>query len=281
MRIEDLDRGRSREELVQPILDDLNWLGLDWDEGTDVGGAFGPYRQSERLERHRRAFDRLREMGALYPCFCSRKDIAAAASAPQQPGDELRYPGICRALLAQEIERRLSAGARHAWRYRALPDSPTGFDDRVHGRWSSGEEGADDFVVWRSDGVPSYQLAVVVDDAEMEIDEVVRGDDLLPSALRQCLLFRSLGLATPRFGHVPLLRAPDGERLSKRHEGTTLRELRERGLSAESVVGRLAHALGLAGTVAPLRPEQLVAGFRLERLPPAPRGIVVDPSNWR
>jgi glutamyl-tRNA synthetase len=281
MRIEDLDRGRSRDALIQPILDDLRWLGLDWDEGGEIGGEYAPYRQSERIESHRQAFERLHEMSALYPCFCSRKDIAAAASAPQLPGEELRYPGSCRRLDPEVVERRLAAGERHAWRYRVPDDSPTAFEDRVHGHWSSGEEGVGDFVVWRSDGVPSYQLAVVVDDARMRINEVVRGDDLLSSTLRQCLLFRALDLPLPRFGHVPLLCGPDGQRLSKRHDGTTLRELRERGLEGRAVVGQLAHAVGLRQTPTALEPSELVSGFSLEDVPRLPGGVIVDPSGWR
>ncbi len=225
MRMEDLDRNRVGPGLAERILDDLRWLGLDWDEGPDCGGAHRPYEQWARLERYRAAFERLRGAGRLYPCFCSRRDIAAAASAPQSPGDELRYPGTCRGIEREQARQRIETGARHAWRFRVDPASRPSFDDLVHGPWGHDQtDSPGDFVVFRTDGVPAYQLAVVVDDAEMRIGEVVRGDDLLPSTARQLLLFDALGHPPPRFGHVPLLLGPDGVRLSKRHEGTTLRE---------------------------------------------------------
>jgi len=278
MRIEDLDRNRVRPGLEQRILEDLRWLGLDWDEGPDAGGENGPYGQWARLESYHAAFERLREAGRLYPCFCSRRDIASAASAPQQPGDELRYPGTCRALDGTEARRRVRAGVRHAWRFRVDPgEAPLEFDDLVHGRWVAPDgTPPGDFVVYRADAVPAYQLAVVVDDEAMGIDEVVRGDDLLPSTLRQLVLFHALGFEPPRFGHVPLLLGADGARLSKRHRGVTLAELREGGATAEQVVGTLAAALGLAANARPAQAADLIEGFRLERVAPRPEGIVLD-----
>jgi len=280
MRMEDLDRNRVRPGLAERILTDLEWLGLDWDEGAGRGGPHGPYDQGARHGIYRAAFERLLEMGRLYRCFCSRKDIAAAASAPQTPGEELRYPGTCDGLDAGEVRRRVEGGARHAWRFRVGPDERPVFDDRVWGRQGEAAEPAGDFVVWRSDEVPAYQLAVVVDDAEMRITEVVRGDDLLASTARQILLFEALGHPLPVFGHVPLLLGPDGVRLSKRHAGVTLRELRESGMAAEAVVGRLSGLLGLRPSSEPVAARGLVEGFALGLVRPAPEGIVVDPSGW-
>jgi glutamyl-tRNA synthetase len=278
MRVEDLDPARSRAELALHNLDDLAWLGLDWDEGPDCGGPYPPYDQGASAELYDGALARLKAASRVYPCFCSRKDIAAAASAPQTPGDEIVYPGTCRELPVEETRRRLEAGRRHAWRFR-VPASAPPFDDIVRGPWQSPATG--DFVVQRSDGVAAYQLAVVVDDQRMLIDEVVRGDDLLSSTARQRMLFEALGHASPRFGHVPLLLGTDGARLSKRHQGITLRELRGAGFRPAEIVGRLADLLGLSPTPAAVPADTLIEGFDLARLSPAPEGIVVDVADWR
>jgi glutamyl-tRNA synthetase len=277
LRIEDLDAPRTREGAVERCLADLTWLGLDWDEGPDRGGPFGPYVQSERRAGYEAAFAQLRAAGHVYPCFCSRRDAAAAASAPQEPGDEAFYSGRCRGLSREEATARIAAGRRHAWRFRVEGDGPA-FRDRVRGEVASRTLG--DFVVRRSDGIPAYQLAVVVDDAAMEIREVVRGNDLLASTPRQLLLYGALGLAPPDFGHVPLWLGPDGARLSKRHVGTSLHELRQAGLPPEALVGRMAHRLGLRETAEPCRPRELVSGFSLACLATLP-SIASDQSLSR
>ncbi len=270
MRVEDLDGPRVRPGLESQILEELRWLGLDWDEGPDVGGPSAPYRQSERLTTYAVALGRLREAGLVYPCFCSRAEIAAASQAPHGPSDEgPRYPGTCAALSVEESARR-SAARRPAWRFRATPDEVR-FEDLVHGMQEvdvAAQVG--DFVVARADGVPAYQLAVVVDDAAMAVTDVVRGDDLLPSTGRQLLLYRALGLAEPRFAHVPLVVGEDGERLAKRHGALSLGELRARGADPREVVGLLAELSGLAARGARCAPRDLVAGFRLAALPRGP-----------
>lgn len=278
MRMEDLDRARVQEGLAGRILEDLSWLGLDWDEGPDRPGPYAPYDQWSRRPLYDAAFEELLAAGRLYCCFCSRKDVAAAPSAPQAPADERRYPGTCRGLDPGEARRRVEAGERHAWRFRVEPGKSPVFADRVRGL--QGEGVPDDFVVRRSDGVPAYQLAVVLDDAAMKIGEVVRGDDLLSSTARQLLLYEALGHTPPSFAHVPLLLGADGVRLSKRHRGITLRELREAGFTAERIVGRLAFLLGLRPGPEPLVPRELVGGFALEQVRRAPHGIVVDPAAW-
>jgi glutamyl-tRNA synthetase len=270
MRVEDLDRPRVRPGLEARILDELRWLGLGWDEGPDLGGGFGPYRQSERGGRYRAALERLREAGLAYPCFCSRAEIAAAARAPHGPADEgPRYPGTCLGLSPGEAARRAAERAP-AWRLRVEPGE-VAFDDAVHGPCAFDVAGATgDFVVMRADGIAAYQLAVAVDDAAMEITEVVRGDDLLPSTARQLLLYRALGLTAPRFAHVPLVVGEDGERLAKRHGARSLGELREAGVAPEVVVGLLAASCGLAPAGARVAAAELVDGFAWGRVDKAP-----------
>jgi glutamyl-tRNA synthetase len=270
MRVEDLDGPRVRPGMEARLLDELRWLGLDWDEGPDVGGPAGPYRQSELGPRYAAALRSLQAAGLAFPCFCSRAEIAAAASAPHGPSDEgPRYPGTCHALTPEEVARRCVA-RKPAWRLRVEPGE-VAFLDGVHGRCAhdvARETG--DFVVMRADGIAAYQLAVAVDDAAMGITEVVRGDDLLPSTARQLLVYRALGLAPPAFAHVPLVVGEDGARLAKRHGALSLGELRQRGAAPEAVVGLLASLSGLCARGARRTPRDLVAGFRLDRIPRTP-----------
>ncbi len=281
LRVEDIDVPRVRPGAAERILDDLRWLGLDWDEGPDVSGPCAPYVQSERLDRYEAAFARLAAAGAVYPCFCSRKEIASSASAPQSPGDEVRYPGTCRRLGEDDAARRLGAGELRAWRFRVPGTADPGVDDLVRGPWRPAPPlPPGDFVVRRAAGTPSYQLAVAVDDAAMRITEVVRGDDLLPSAVRQRLVLEALAAPVPVFAHVPLLIGPDGARLSKRHEATAIADLRSAGLPADTITGRLARLLGLRDSAAPVLPADLLDGFSFSRLRPAPSGIPVDPREW-
>jgi glutamyl-tRNA synthetase len=265
LRVEDLDGPRVRPGLEARILAELRWLGLDWDEGPDVGGPLGPYRQSERMPRYGDALARLRASGLAYPCFCSRAEIAAVSQAPHGPADEgPRYPGTCSALSPDEVSRR-SASRRPAWRFR-VPPGKVAFTDGLHGKVEVDvSDAVGDFVIARSDGVPAYQLAVVVDDAAMQITDVVRGDDLLPSTGRQILLYRALGLSPPRFAHAPLVVGEDGARLAKRHGASSLGDLRERGADPPAVVALLAELSGIDAGPRPA-PRDLVPGFDIGRL---------------
>jgi glutamyl-tRNA synthetase len=274
MRMEDIDRARVRAGLAEQILADLRWLGLDWDEGPDCGGPHRPYDQSARMADHERAFERLRDDGRLYPCFCSRRDIAAAASAPQNPGDELRYPGTCRDLDPETARQRVDQGDRHAWRFRVCTDSPITFTDRVRGKIEQTPPG--DFVIRRTDAVYAYQLVVVEDDHRMQIAEVVRGNDLLTSTARQLLLLESLGYPPPAYAHVPLLVDSEGVRLSKRQQGITLRELRDQGKTPDELIGHLAHLLRLCPTAAPIPATALVDGFDITTLATVPTELIVE-----
>jgi glutamyl-tRNA synthetase len=235
LRIDDLDGARCRQEFRDAIVEDLHWFGLNWQEGPDVGGPFGPYGQSQCLERYRAAFDRLREAGHLFPCHCSRRDIRSALSAPHPMDEELPYPGTCRQRSATNHETR-GQPARVSWRFRVPDGEVIRFDDGAagHCEFVAGRDFGD-FVVWRSDDLPSYQLACVVDDAHMGITEVVRGADLLLSTARQILLFRALGWSEPAFFHCPLLTDEQGIRLAKRHDALSLRTLRGQGISPEQL----------------------------------------------
>lgn len=233
LRNEDLDPQRSQAEFVRAMIDDLQWLGIRWSEGPDCGGPFGPYAQSERRAHYLEAWRRLRDLGMIYPCTCSRKDLAQAASAPNDADDEPIYPGRCRSRTdaAQFVQ---PAGVN--WRFRVPDEAEISFTDLSLGeqRYSAGRDFGD-FLVWRRDDVPAYQLAVVVDDAAMQITEVVRGADLLKSTAWQLLLIRALGYATPEYFHGELVRDAAGMRLAKRQDGLSIRFLRHRGMSPESV----------------------------------------------
>jgi glutamyl-tRNA synthetase len=259
MRLEDIDGPRVVEGSAESLMQDLRWLGIDWDEGPDVGGAFGPYVQSERLDSYAAAIATLRERGAVYPCTCSRKDILEAASAPH--GDlGAVYPGTCRG----GVTRRDRPAAL---RLRVDEPAPS-FVDALHG--SRPAQSVDDFVLQRGDGVYAYQLAVVVDDVAMNITEVVRGDDLLSSTPRQLALYRALGAQAPEFLHVPLVLGLEGRRLSKREHAPSVAEYRAAGVSADRIVGLLGHTLGLVPEGVALSAAELVEAFDVERLPKQP-----------
>lgn len=247
LRVEDLDAARVLPDAEAALVADLRWLGIDWDEGPDCGGPSGPYRQSARRARYDAAIERLLSSGRAFPCACSRAEVAQAASAPHGPGDEgPRYTGTCRALPREEVERRArAAGRAPVIRFDGRAERVT-VADGVHGLVDPfGQEGVDDFVLRRADGVAAYQLAVVVDDGAMGIGEIVRGDDLLSSTPRQIALHRALGQAVPRFAHVPLLLDEGGERLAKRTRPVSLASLRDGGTPASEVVARLAASTGL------------------------------------
>ena len=241
LRDEDLDTSRARPEYAQAMIEDLRWFGFEWQEGPDLGGPFGPYRQSERQAIYLERFRRLREGGFLYPCRCSRQDVQRALGAPHAGDEEPVYPGTCRPASGEG-----STPVSHAeptrgegqvnWRFRVPDGEAITFEDAAQGSQSfvAGQDFGD-FIVWRHDEIPSYQLAVVADDAAMKITEVVRGVDLLVSTARQLLLYRALGLEAPAFHHCPLLLDEHGMRLAKRHDALSLRTLRERGRSPESL----------------------------------------------
>jgi len=255
LRNEDLDGARCKAEFADAMIEDLKWFGFDWQEGPDCGGPFGPYIQSQRRSHYVAAFEKLRKDGWIYPCVCSRKDVQRALQAPHQGEEEPVYPGTCRPKRAIEhrqslftekdvssvhgsrITHHASRVTHHAspnWRFLVPGGETISFADGHFGpqRYVAGKDFGD-FVVWRHDGIPAYQLAVVVDDAAMQITEVVRGADLLTSTARQILLYRALGFEPPAFFHCPLMTDETGVRLAKRHDTLSLRTFRQRGALPE------------------------------------------------
>ena len=234
-REEDIDPQRCKPEFAQAAIDDLKWFGCSWDEGPDHGGQFAPYRQSDRQGLFLDAWRRLKEAGYIYPCDKSRKDVARATQAPHADDEsEAIYPESWRPKLGTGEE--ATEPGETNWRFRVPNDREIIFDD---GRLGPCEfeclRDFGDFLVWRKDGVPSYELAVVVDDAAMDITEVVRGEDLLISTARQLLLYEALGLKPPEFYHTPLMVDTEGQRLAKRHRSLSLRELQQAGHSPEGL----------------------------------------------
>jgi glutamyl-tRNA synthetase len=249
MRMEDLDAERSKQIYADAALEDLRWLGIRWIEGPDRGGPFAPYVQSKRKALYLAAWRKLLRRGYLFPCRCSRKDLEAALGAPHEGGkmeqmdDEPIYPGTCRHLVghAPQLPGPTAAmdetpGATN-WRFRVPNGAAIEFEDRNLGpqRFVAGEDFGD-FLVWRRDGLPSYQLACVVDDAAMQITEVVRGADLLKSTARQILLNHALGFRDPAWFHCKLVVDHNGRRLAKRHDALSLRALRQRGLTPMNIL---------------------------------------------
>ena len=272
-RIEDLDPPRAVPGTAEAAMEDARWLGLDWDEGPEVEGPFAPYVQSERDAHYEAALDRLAEAERLFPCRVSRSDLREIASAPHGSSGLPPYPPKLRpkSLPAGWLARiRTKEDADAAFRFR-IHDETVRFEDRVQGTVEERvSETTGDFVLKRRDGLFAYQLAVVVDDLAMGITEVVRGTDLLDSTARQIQLIEALGGPVPDYAHLPLVVNAEGEKLSKRDEGLTLRSLRETGARPEAVVGALAHSLGLIDRPEPIAARDLVPHFRWDRIARGP-----------
>jgi len=239
LRIEDTDVGRSSPEMVDGILDGLRWLGLDWDEGPLVGGAFAPYFQSERLDRYRAVAEDLVANGRAYYCYCTPEELKARREEVERQGGAWRYDRACCELSAETIASFERERRARAIRVRVPPDAMH-FDDLVHGRIEFDGANIDDFVILRSDGQPTYHLSVVCDDVEMKITHVVRGDDHISNTPKHLLIYRALGAPVPSFAHVPLILGPDRKRLSKRHGATSVMEYAQQGYLPEAAVNFLA-----------------------------------------
>lgn len=268
LRIEDLDIARCPRRYGEQMCRDIQWLGLDWDEGPVIGGPSGPYEQSRRTALYQAALRRLEAQGLVYPCFCTRAELHAA-SAPHREDGQVVYPGTCRGLTAEQAaERARRTGRAPALRLWVPEEEITFTDGHMGGyrEWLPADCG--DFLLRRSDGIFAYQLAVVVDDAAMGVTEVVRGADLLASTPRQLLLYRLLGLEAPAFYHFPLLLGSDGQRLSKRNADAGLDTLGER-YTAPEILGKLAYLAGFNPSAEPRSGESLLEDFAWEKVPRA------------
>ena len=239
LRIEDTDLARSSDDMVTGILDGLRWLGIDWDEGPGVGGPHEPYFQSQRLDRHRAAARRLVAAGLAYPCFCAPARLREERERAEARGEAWQYDRTCLALTTDRVRDLEAADAPSALRFK-VPAGQTSFDDAVHGPVAFDGAHIEDFVILRADGQPTFHLSVVVDDADMEITHVIRGDDHLSNTPKHVLLFEALGAPVPRFAHVPLILGSDKKRLSKRHGATSVMEYQRQGYLPAAVVNFLA-----------------------------------------
>ncbi len=268
LRIEDTDRERSSDAMTAAILEGLGWLGLDWDEG--------PFHQADGLDRHRLAVGRLLESGAAYRCFCTPAQLEERRAAATG-GDAFRYDRTCLAADAGESAKRSRDGEVFAVRFQ-IPEGATEWDDLVHDRMHYAHEDIEDFVIQRSDGTPTYNLAVVADDIEMRITHVVRGDDHLANTPKQILLYQALGEPLPQFGHLPMILGPDAKRLSKRHGATAVGEYEEQGLLPEALVNFLALLGWNPGDDQEIMStEELIARFSVERI--NKKSAVFDPEK--
>lgn len=269
LRIEDTDPTRSTEENTQVILRALRWLGLDWDEGPEVGGDAGPYFQTQRLDTYARALEKLKTEGKVYPCFCTKEQLDAKRAAAEKDGGAYGgYDRTCRNISPDEAARRIADGEAHVWRLKVPTEhAPIEFDDAVYGHVSFPIDVMDDMILVRSDGSPTYNFAVVCDDANMRITHVIRGDDHLSNTPRQILIYEALGFPIPVFAHLSMILGSDGKKLSKRHGATSVEEYRDRGYLPDALVNFLA-LLGwsMDGETTIIPRDVLCREFSLERV---------------
>jgi nondiscriminating glutamyl-tRNA synthetase len=270
LRIEDTDPARSQEVYTRALLEDLRWLGLTWEEGPDVGGERGPYRQSERSELYVSRFAMLEQSGRAYPCFCSDRELALARKAQLRSGCAPRYPGTCANLERGEIAERRAAGIAPTLRFRVPAGRTVAFDDLARGPQRFASDAIGDFIIRRADGTPAFFFSNALDDALMGISHVLRGDDHLSNTPRQLLLLEALGFDPPHYGHLALLVGADGAPLSKRQGSFRVRDLREQGYLPEALVNHLARLGHAYEEVGLLSAEDLAEAFDLARLGRAP-----------
>ena len=283
LRIDDTDPERSTDENIQVILRAMKWLGLDWDEGPEVGGAYGPYRQTERADLYREAAERLLEEGRAYPCFCTREQLEADRRAAQERKDPFQgYQRRCRDIDPEEARSRMEAGEPHVLRIKVpLDRGDVVVDDAVHGRVVFDAKDLDDFVIFRTDGTPTYNFATVVDDAAMGITHVIRGDDHLSNTPRQVMVYEALGAPVPTFAHISMILGPDGKKLSKRHGATSVEEYRDAGYLSDAFVNYLA-LLGwsLDGETTIIPRDVLASEFSLDHVSKNPAVFDQKKLDW-
>ena len=283
LRIEDTDPERSTEENTQVILRAMRWLGLDWDEGPEVGGQFGPYKQTERFDTYAAALEKLKERGAAYPCFCTKEELDAKREAAEKnEGGYAGYDRTCRDIDPAEARSRIAAGEPHVWRLK-VPEGhgPIEFVDAVYGPMSFPADVMDDMILVRTDGTPTYNFAVVCDDANMRITHVIRGDDHLSNTPRQVMVYEALGAPVPVFAHISMILGADGKKLSKRHGATSVEEYRDAGYLSDAFVNYLA-LLGwsLDGETTVIPRDVLASKFSLDRISKNPATFDPKKLDW-
>ena len=283
LRIDDTDPTRSTDENTQIILRAMRWLGLDWDEGPEVGGDFGPYSQTERLDLYKQTAERLLAEGKAYPCFCTPEQLAADREAAQARKDPFQgYQRRCRDLSPEEAQARIDAGESYVLRIKVPEDrGNVVINDAVHGEVAFDAKELDDFVIFRSDGTPTYNFATVVDDALMGITHVIRGDDHLSNTPRQVMVYEAMGAPVPVFAHISMILGADGKKLSKRHGATSVEEYRDAGYLSDAFVNYLA-LLGwsLDGETTVIPRDVLASQFSLERISKNPATFDPKKLDW-
>ncbi len=281
LRIEDTDRERSSKDSEADIMKSLKWLGIEWDEGPDVGGDFGPYRQMERLDIYHKYVEQLFEKGYAYYCYCTEEELEAERQDLMAKGEMIRYTGKCRDLTQEDREGLEAEGRKAVVRFRVPDDETIDINDLVRGEVSFESSGMGDFVIIKSDGIPTYNFAVVVDDLEMEITHVIRAEEHLPNTPRQVLIWQALGAHLPEFAHVSLILGEDYSKMSKRHGATSINQYMEQGYLPEALVNFLA-LLGWApeGEEEVLSMEELIAAFDLDRVSKSPAVFDMEKLQW-
>ncbi|MFZ2957091.1 MAG: glutamate--tRNA ligase [Candidatus Ozemobacteraceae bacterium] len=281
LRIEDTDAERSKDAYVKAILDGLRWLGIDWDEGPEKGGAFGPYFQTARMPMYQAAVEKLLQQKKLYHCFCPPETLEAMRAEQMEKKLPICYDGRCRSLSTEEVERRLSAGERHVLRLRRPETEDVAWEDLNKGLLSFSSDLLDDLVVVKSDGFPTYNFAVVIDDVGMKISHVIRGEDHISNTPKQILLYRALGEPVPLFAHIPMILGPDRSRLSKRHGATSVIDYKNLGFEPDAFRNYLA-LLGWSpenNTQELLTSKEMFAQFGIERV--SSHGAIFNPDKLR
>ncbi len=282
LRIEDTDTERHSEEAVNVIYEALKWMGIEWDEGPDIGGNFGPYRQSQRLDIYKEYIDKLKEKGLVYECFCTQEELEAMRQEQLKRGEPPRYTGKCRHLTEEQKKKFLEEGRKPVLRFKVPEDRTIVFNDLIKGRISiNSKQLGGDFVIVRSNGMPVYNFVVVIDDALMEITHVIRGEDHISNTPKQILLYEALGFKTPEFAHLPMILGKDRSKLSKRHGSTSVREFKEKGYLPEAFTNFLA-LLGWYPKDGKeiLSMEELIERFDIKDVNSAPAVFDTTKLNW-
>ncbi|MGE5389558.1 MAG: glutamate--tRNA ligase [Deltaproteobacteria bacterium] len=281
LRLEDTDMTRSTDESARGILEGLQWLGIEWDEGPDKGGDFGPYRQSDRSKIYQDYIQMLLDNGQAYYCFCTPEELQAGRERAREEKRDYLYDGKCRSLTPNEIEEKLRAGQKAVIRFKTPAQGFTVVDDLIRGQVSFNNELMDDFIIVKSDGWPTYNFAVVVDDASMKISHVIRAEEHLSNTPKQLLIYQGLNIAPPRFAHVSMILAPDRSKLSKRHGATSVQEFRDEGYLPEAIMNYLALLGWSSGEDIDFwKPQEIISRFSLDDISRSPAVYDIEKLAW-